>query len=249
MISKSTSLAFLRVFILYLIASLQRTQIFFYLPSLLARTTLHRLAILIIFFLFFKYVPKQFLCSYTTKPILFHFRNHALWILYYISSSHSHMLTCMSSIHFPFSFNSQTPFKQFNRPEGSKLYPLFPSFVCFTLCHPFPKVGDERPLFCPKFPETHLNFLFIGAAHNRCALHMFRFIVCFVSSRTKFNVFSNLSQMLFIYLKMSCLATHIAIRSRWILAAFKISCFSQEEGKKFPTKRAYYRVPVFQQVS
>lgn len=111
------------------------------------------------------------------------------------------MLTCMSSIHFPFSFNSQTPFKQFNRPEGSKLYPLFPSFVCFTLCHPFPKVGDERPLFCPKFPVTHLNFLFIGAARNRCALHMFGFIVCFVSSRTKFNVFSNLSKMLFIYLK------------------------------------------------
>lgn len=79
--------------------------------------------------------------------------------------------------------------------------PLFPSFGCFTLCHPFPKEGEEQPLFCLKLAVTFLNFLFIGTAHNRCALLMFGFIVCFVSCRTKFNIFSNLAKILFIYLK------------------------------------------------
>lgn len=37
--------------------------------------------------LFLSSMSKQFLCSYTTKSILLHFRNHAFWILHQVLSS------------------------------------------------------------------------------------------------------------------------------------------------------------------
>lgn len=93
--------------------------------------------------------------------------------------------------------NSLTGQKEAN--HGTE--PIIPKLWAFTLCHLLPKVGERQLLFCLKFGVPFLNVLFIGTAHNRCALLMCGFIIYFVSSKTKFNIFSNLSKNLLIYLR------------------------------------------------